>query len=183
MTYLWKHIRSILTVPFFLAAPLGVVQAQQSPSWVPPASQPSQYDSQHQNVLEIAPAQQPEGRQSSLQASLSDDPWYRHQADNFDDPYYQQRRAREQEVQIAQSETSAQSGYAYRDQYEYDPSAQAVGTSIPRPLPPSRPTVSQAPSTLWDLARVVTFVAGYQSGLVGYDSCRRQYYFTGVPVR
>lgn len=192
----------IFAIPFFLALPLGHGQAEQSqsPSWAPPAEQRSPYDSPHQNVLEIPPTQQeavipwtqqdsPED--SSLQASLPDDPWHRHQSNSFDDPYYQRQRDREQRIAATQRDTyrPPQQDYAstdwqnQRNKYDdYDQTRVTSTTQRPR-IYPSTISRSQAPSALWDVARVMGYVAGTSTGLLRYDSCRRGYSFAGIPLR
>lgn len=190
------RFRYIFAIPFFLALPLGHGQAEQSPSWTPPAEQRSFYDSPHQNVLEIPPTQQeaiiPQTQQSSSEASLSDDPWYRHQASNFDDPYYQRQRDREQQITVTRRDiyrtprTPRQQEYTYADREneydDYDQTAVTSATQLPR-IYPSTVSQSQAPSALWDVARMMSFAVGAQSGLVRYDRCSRQYSFAGVPLR
>lgn len=191
------HLRFcyIFAIPFFLTLLLGSVQAQQSPSWAPPTEQSSPYDSSHQNVLEIPPTQQeatiPQAQSDledfSLQASLPDDPWYRHQSNNFDDPYYQRQEERVQRARATRRDTSQEYVYAGRGnrQNEYDDYGQTRVTSttqLPRTYP-STVSQSQAPSALWDVARIMSFAVGAQTGLIRYDSCRRRYSFAGVPLR
>ena len=202
-----KHLRFcyLFAIPFFLTLPLGYGHAEQSPSWAPPAEQPSShssYDFPHQNVLEIPSIQQETAipqtqdssdsypEDSSLQASFPDDPWYRHQASNFDDPYYQRQREREQRVGVTPRGTyrPPQQNYASTDwgnQYNgYDDGQTRVTstTQLPRTYP-STVSRSQAPSALWDVAHVMGYVAGISTGLLRYDRCSRQFRFAGVPLR
>ena len=196
-----KHLRfcCLFAIPFFLTLPLGDGRAEQSSSWAPPTEQPSPYDSPHQNVLEIPSAQQETSisqaqdssdsysGDSSLQVNLPDDPWYRHQASNFDDPYYQRQKEREQRIRVTQRDTyrtPRQQEYTYADrENEYDDYDQTrVTTQLPRTYP-STVSQSQAPSALWEVARVMGYVVGTSTGLLRYDRCSRQFRFAGVPLR
>lgn len=80
--------------------------------------------------------------------------------------------------------TPRQQEYTYADrENEYDDYDQTrVTTQLPRTYP-STVSQSQAPSALWEVARVMGYVVGTSTGLLRYDRCSRQFRFAGVPLR